>query len=334
MIARIWSGESPLWLLLLPLSWLYGLVSGLIRLSYKAGLKRAWRAPVPVVVVGNLTAGGNGKTPVVIWLVEQLTRRGIRVGVVSRGYGGKAERYPLLLTPQTTTAEAGDEPVLIFQRTGAPVAVSPVRSEAVQALLNQTDVQIVITDDGLQHYALARDKEIVVIDGVRRFGNGWWLPAGPMRERASRLRSVDAVIVNGGTAQAGEIPMQLRPGLAVNLLSGERRDVAELPGLVAMAGIGHPPRFFSTLEACGARLLNRVPLADHQALSLSQVAAFTAPGQTLIMTEKDAVKCRSFARDNWWYLPVDAELQGEQPERLLQELIALAGGGNGVSPAH
>ncbi|WP_312997694.1 tetraacyldisaccharide 4'-kinase [Leclercia sp.] len=324
MIARIWSGESPLWLLLLPLSWLYGLVSGLIRLSYTVGLKRAWRAPVPVVVVGNLTAGGNGKTPVVIWLVEQLTQRGIRVGVVSRGYGGKAERYPLLLTAQTTTAEAGDEPVLIFQRTGAPVAVSPVRSEAVQALLAHADVQMVITDDGLQHYALARDKEIVVIDGVRRFGNGWWLPAGPMRERASRLRSVDAVIVNGGTAHMGEIPMQLRPGLAVNLLTGERRDVAELPDLVAMAGIGHPPRFFATLEACGARLLNTVPLADHQALSLEQVAGFTAPGQTLIMTEKDAVKCRAFARDNWWYLPVDAELQGEQPEQLLQALIALA----------
>lgn len=324
MIARIWSGESPLWLLLLPLSWLYGLVSGLIRLSYKVGLKRAWRAPVPVVVVGNLTAGGNGKTPVVIWLVEQLTQRGIRVGVVSRGYGGKAERYPLLLTAQTTTAEAGDEPVLIFQRTGAPVAVSPVRSEAVQALLAHADVQIVITDDGLQHYALARDKEIVVIDGVRRFGNGWWLPAGPMRERASRLRSVDAVIVNGGTAHMGEIPMQLRPSLAVNLMTGERRDVAELPDLVAMAGIGHPPRFFATLEACGARLLNTVPLADHQALSLEQVAGFTAPGQTLIMTEKDAVKCRAFARDNWWYLPVDAELQGEQPEQLLQALIALA----------
>ncbi len=331
MIARIWSGESPLWLLLLPLSWLYGLVSGLIRLSYKVGLKRAWRAPVPVVVVGNLTAGGNGKTPVVIWLVEQLTKRGIRVGVVSRGYGGKAERYPLLLTGQTTTAQAGDEPVLIFQRTGAPVAVSPVRSEAVQALLSQTDVQMVITDDGLQHYALARDKEIVVIDGVRRFGNGWWLPAGPMRERASRLKSVDAVIVNGGSAQAGEIPMQLRPGLAVNLLTGERRSVAELPNLVAMAGIGHPPRFFSTLEACGARLLNTVPLADHQALSQAQVEGFTAPGQTLIMTEKDAVKCRAFARDNWWYLPVDAELQGEQPEQLLQALIALAEEG---SPAH
>ncbi|CAM6331460.1 tetraacyldisaccharide 4'-kinase [Enterobacter cloacae] len=323
MIARIWSGESPLWLLLLPLSWLYGLVSGIIRLLYRLGLKRAWRAPVPVVVVGNLTAGGNGKTPVVIWLVEQLQKRGIRPGVVSRGYGGKAAHYPLLLTPDTTTAEAGDEPVLIYQRTGAPVAVSPVRSDAVQALLAEHDVQIIITDDGLQHYALARDKEIVVIDGVRRFGNGWWLPAGPMRERASRMKFVDAVIVNGGVAQPGEIPMQLQPGMAINLLTGERQAVSRLPALVAMAGIGHPPRFFATLEQCGARLEKRVPLADHQALVAEQVDALTTSGQTLIMTEKDAVKCRAFAKENWWYLPVDAELSGEQPEHLLQELIAL-----------
>ncbi|HFZ0819263.1 TPA: tetraacyldisaccharide 4'-kinase [Enterobacter cloacae] len=323
MIARIWSGESPLWLLLLPLSWLYGLVSGIIRLLYRLGLKRAWRAPVPVVVVGNLTAGGNGKTPVVIWLVEQLQKRGIRPGVVSRGYGGKAAHYPLLLTPDTTTAEAGDEPVLIYQRTGAPVAVSPVRSDAVQALLAEHDVQIIITDDGLQHYALARDKEIVVIDGVRRFGNGWWLPAGPMRERASRLKSVDAVIVNGGAAQPGEIPMQLQPGMAINLLTGERQAVSRLPALVAMAGIGHPPRFFAMLEQCGARLEKRVPLADHQMLVAEQVDALTTSGQTLIMTEKDAVKCRAFAKENWWYLPVDAELSGGQPEHLLQELIAL-----------
>lgn len=323
MIARIWSGESPLWRLLLPLSWLYGLVSGAIRLMYRLGLKRAWRAPVPVVVVGNLTAGGNGKTPVVIWLVEQLQKRGIRPGVVSRGYGGKATHYPLLLTADTTTAEAGDEPVLIYQRTGVPVAVSPVRSDAVQALLAGHAVDIIITDDGLQHYALARDKEIVVIDGVRRFGNGWWLPAGPMRERASRLQSVDAVIVNGGQAKPGEIPMHLQPGMAVNLLTGERKAVAQLPALVAMAGIGHPPRFFATLEQCGARPEKRVPLADHQALVEGQVDALTVPGQSLIMTEKDAVKCRAFAKENWWYLPVDAELSGEQPEHLLKELIAL-----------
>lgn len=218
MIARIWSGESPLWRLLLPLSWLYGLVSGVIRLSYRLGWQKAWRAPVPVVVVGNLTAGGNGKTPVVIWLVEQLQQRGIRVGVVSRGYGGKAERYPLVLDDRTSTAQAGDEPVLIHQRTGAPVAVAPLRSDAVKALLSAHDLQMIVTDDGLQHYKLARDREIVVIDGVRRFGNGWWLPAGPMRERASRLQSVDAVIVNGGVARPGEIPMRLRQGWRLTCL--------------------------------------------------------------------------------------------------------------------
>ena len=324
MIARIWSGESPVWRLLLPLSLLYGLVSGLIRLSYRLGLKKAWRAPVPVAVVGNLTAGGNGKTPVVIWLVEQLQQRGIRVGVVSRGYGGKAASYPLLLSNDTSTAEAGDEPVLIFQRTGAPVAVSPERREAVQALLHAHDLQLIITDDGLQHYKLARDKEIVVIDGERRFGNGWWLPAGPMRERASRLRSVDAIIVNGGVAQAGEIPMQLRPGLAVNLRSGERRDVASFENVVAMAGIGHPPRFFATLESCGVLPVKTVALADHQALTQASVSALVNPQQTLLMTEKDAVKCRGFAESNWWYLPVDAIMTDERAQQLLTELGTLA----------
>ncbi|MFV8767755.1 tetraacyldisaccharide 4'-kinase, partial [Yersinia enterocolitica] len=194
MIERIWSGKSWLYLLLLPLSWLYGAITWLIRISYTLGLRSAWRAPVPVIIVGNLTAGGNGKTPVVIWLVEQLKQRGYRVGVVSRGYGGKSDVYPLLLSNSTTTSQAGDEPVLIYQRTTAPVAVSPKRSDAVQALLKSHDLDFIITDDGLQHYALQRDFELVVIDGVRRFGNGWWLPAGPMRERAGRLRSVDAVI--------------------------------------------------------------------------------------------------------------------------------------------
>lgn len=324
MIAKIWSGESPLWLLLLPLSWLYGLVSGLIRLCYQIGLKKAWRAPCPVVVVGNLTAGGNGKTPVVIWLVEQLQRQGIRVGVVSRGYGGKAESYPLLLDADTTTAQAGDEPVLIYQRTGAPVAVSPVRVDAVKALLAAHDLQLVVTDDGLQHYRLARDKEIVVIDGVRRFGNGWWLPAGPMRERASRLRSVDARIVNGGEPQAGEIPMTLRPGEAVNLLTHQRLPVSALQNVVAMAGIGHPPRFFTTLNECGLQPVRTVALADHKALTEADVRALVEPGQQLIMTEKDAVKCRRFAQENWWYLPVDAVLSGDRAQTLLQDLITLA----------
>lgn len=325
MIARIWSGESPLWLLLLPFSWLYGLVSGAVRLSYRLGIQKAWRAPVPVAVVGNLTAGGNGKTPVAIWLVEQLKQRGIRAGVVSRGYGGKAARYPLLLSAETAPAEAGDEPVLIFQRTCAPVAVSPVRRDAVKALLAaHPDLQIIITDDGLQHYKLARDKEIVVVDGVRRFGNGWWLPAGPMRERASRLKSVDAVIVNGGVPREGEIPMRLHPGLAVNLKTGATRPVGELEHVVAMAGIGHPPRFFATLENCGAVPEKCVALGDHQALTRDAVRRLADSGQTLVMTEKDAVKCRAFADDRWWYLPVEARLDDPRAQALIQQLVDLA----------
>ncbi|CAI0984809.1 Tetraacyldisaccharide 4'-kinase [Serratia fonticola] len=323
MIERIWSGSSLVYLLLLPLSWLYGLVSGLIRLSYRCGLRKSWRAPVPVVIVGNLTAGGNGKTPMVIWLVEQLQQRGYRVGVVSRGYGGKSAVYPLLLDAQTTTRQAGDEPVLIFQRTGAPVAISPKRAEAVQALLNQGKLDLIITDDGLQHYALQRDFELVVIDGVRRFGNGWWLPAGPMRERVSRLKTVDACVANGGVAQPGEIAMKLQAQDAVNIASGERRPAIELPHVVAMAGIGHPPRFFATLEKLGVEVDREVAFADHQEYNHGQLAALASQGQTLLMTEKDAVKCRAFAQPDWWYLPVDAVLPTEQAEQLLQGIQKL-----------
>ena len=325
MIERIWSGKSRLYLLLLPFSWIYGLIAGAIRLSWQLGLRKAWRAPIPVVVVGNLTAGGNGKTPVVIWLVEQLQQRGINVGVVSRGYGGKAASYPLVLTPDTSSAEAGDEPVLIYQRTGASVAVAPKRSAAVQALLASASPQIIITDDGLQHYALARDKEIVVIDGVRRFGNGWWLPAGPMRERSARLETVDAVIVNGGTASANEIAMQLIPGEAIHLQSGRRLPLQQLSNVVAMAGIGHPPRFFNTLANVGVIPVKTVALADHQALSELEINALTQPTQTLLMTEKDAVKYRKYAstESDWWYLPVDAHLDGPAAKALLDSLIKL-----------
>lgn len=324
MIARIWSGASRLYWLLLPFSLLYGAVTFLIRQSYRRGWRKAWRAPVPVVVVGNLTAGGNGKTPLVVWLVERLQRRGVRVGVVSRGYGGKAQCYPLLVGPAVTTAQAGDEPVLIYQRTGARVAVAPRRQRAVEALLAQGPLDIVITDDGLQHYALARDLEIVVVDGVRRFGNGWWLPAGPMRERENRLNSVDAVVVNGGDAHQGEIAMRLAPGMAVNLLSAERRPLTELRRVVAMAGIGHPPRFFATLRDAGVTIAREAAFADHRSYRPDDLAALTTnETQPLLMTEKDAVKCRAFARPNWWYLPVNAELSEPGAAQLIARIEAL-----------
>lgn len=323
MIERIWSGRSPLWLLLWPFSLLYGLVSALIRLSYQRGWRQSWRAPRPVVIVGNLTAGGNGKTPVVIWLVEALQRRGLRPGVVSRGYGGKAEHYPLLVDAFTPAQQAGDEPVLIAQRTGVPVAVAPRRRDAVEALVAQHPVDLIITDDGLQHYALQRDIEIVVIDGIRRFGNGWWLPAGPMRERAGRLASVNGIIVNGGVASEGEIAMSLRPAQAVNMRTGERCALAELTHVVAVAGIGHPARFFSTLKQQGLTPEAEIAFADHHAYSEAELQALTTDEQKLLMTEKDAVKCRAFSRENWWYLPVDAELQGAALEPLLSQIVRL-----------
>jgi len=245
--------------------------------------------------------------------------------VVSRGYGGKAERYPLVLDQHTTTDQAGDEPVLIYQRTDAPVAVSPVRSDAVKALLANNSLDIIITDDGLQHYALQRNFEIVVIDGVRRFGNGHWLPAGPMRERESRLRSVDAVIANGGNAHSDEIAMSLEPGLAVNLVTGERRIVSQLTDVVAMAGIGHPPRFFATLKQQGVTTAANIAFADHQPYQLTQLQAITKGKQTLLMTEKDAVKCRAFAQENWWYLPVDAQLMEPLSDNLIERISALCG---------
>ena len=323
MIERIWSGQSPLYLLLLPLSWLYGLVSGIRQFFYRMGWLKSWKAPCPVIVVGNLTAGGNGKTPVVIWLVEQLQTRGFRVGVVSRGYGGRSDHYPLLLNSETSTAQAGDEPVLIYQRTGASVAVAPKRSDAVKALLQHAAVDVIITDDGLQHYALARDVELVVVDGVRRFGNGWWLPAGPMRERAGRLRRVDAVITNGGKAATGEIPMTLAGRILVNIHTGERCAADSLAPAVAMAGIGHPPRFFATLSQLGTQVVNTVAFADHQEYDLKALSALTPKGQPLLMTEKDAVKCRKFAQPNWWYLPVNAEIPAEQGNELLAKITNL-----------
>ncbi|MCW6030684.1 MULTISPECIES: tetraacyldisaccharide 4'-kinase [unclassified Pantoea] len=323
MIERIWSGRSPLWLLLWPLSLLYGAITWLIRLSFQRGWRKSWRAPCPVIVVGNLTAGGNGKTPVVIWLVQALQQRGLRAGVVSRGYGGKAERYPLLVTAETPTAQAGDEPVLIAQRTQVPVAVAPQRRLAVEGLLAAHDLDVIITDDGLQHYALQRDREIVVVDGMRRFGNGWWLPAGPMRERASRLQTVNAVIVNGGDAQADEIAMTLQPGLAVNLISGATVALEQLPEIVAMAGIGHPPRFFNTLKQQGIQPVAEIAFADHHAYSEDELQRLTQAQQCLLMTEKDAVKCRGFARPNWWYLPVDAHLQGTAVATLLDDITHL-----------
>lgn len=323
VIEKIWFHRHPLGFLLWPLLWpcslLFGAISRSRRHAYQVGDKPSYRAPLPIVVVGNITAGGNGKTPVVVWLVETLQKLGYRPGVVSRGYGAKAPSYPLVVNEQTPAEHCGDEPKLIYQRTQVPVSVDPVRSQAVQALLEQ-GVDIIITDDGLQHYALQRDLEIAVVDGSRRFGNQQLIPLGPLRESISRLQEVDFVITNGGVAQANEVAMHLHPDLAVNLITGERRPVNQLHRLCAMAGIGHPARFFNTLHELKADLLHCQGFADHQAFDAALLNQLSQQGDHLIMTEKDAVKCAQFAKPNWWYLPVSAQFAPEAEQRIVDKI--------------
>lgn len=323
MIEKIWFENHPIkylmWPVLWPLSLLFGVISRSRRNKYQSGEKESYRAPVPVIIVGNITAGGNGKTPVVIWLVEHLQQLGYRPGVVSRGYGTKAPSYPLIVNEETSTKHCGDEPKLIYKRTSAPVAVSPVRSEAVKALL-PLGVDIIITDDGLQHYALQRDIEIVVVDGQRRFGNESLIPLGPLRESVERLNEVDIIITNGGSAETGEAAMSLSPSVAVNLKNRQQMPVSQLTNLVAMAGIGHPPRFFNTLETLGAKISVTQGFADHKDFIPSELDALSQRGDHLIMTEKDAVKCADYAKDNWWYLPVTATFCYEDEQRILNKI--------------
>ncbi|MFC3912375.1 tetraacyldisaccharide 4'-kinase [Pseudaeromonas sharmana] len=318
-LAALWYRANWLVWGLWPLALLYRSLTALRRLAYRLGWLRVYRAPVPVIVVGNISVGGNGKTPVVIWLIEVLRQAGYHPGVVSRGYGGRADRYPLQVTAMTPASACGDEPKLIFRRCGCPVVVSPRRAEAIACLLAGGEVDVVISDDGLQHYAMARDIELVVVDGERRFGNGHLLPMGPLREGLGRLAQVDAILCNGGVVAAGEYPMQLiadslRPvGSSTHLqppVPGEEVD--------AMAGIGHPPRFFTTLQTLGYRLRQAVAFADHQAFDLEALQQQFA-ARPLLMTEKDAVKCSQTTRQDWWYLPVSAQL----PPTLLEKIIRL-----------
>ncbi|WP_019411314.1 tetraacyldisaccharide 4'-kinase [Pseudomonas psychrophila] len=306
-LLRAWYTGHPLLTLLRPLECLYRRVVERKRARFVAGEGEIYRPPVPLIVVGNITVGGTGKTPLILWLIEHCQRRGLRVGVVSRGYGAKPPTFPWRVTAQQSAAQAGDEPLLIVQRTGVPLMIDPDRSRAVKALLASEPLDLILSDDGLQHYRLARDLELVLIDNARGLGNGHCLPAGPLREPAERLESVDAVLYNGAHSdpQAG-FGFKLQPTALINLRSGERQPLdffAPGQALHAVAGIGNPQRFFTTLEALHWRPVAHA-FADHAAYS-AEVLNFT-PSLPLVMTEKDAVKCRDFASPNWWYLAVDA----------------------------
>jgi len=318
-----WYRRSRWLLLLWPLSWLFCLLVVLRRRLYRTGLLKSHRLPVPVLVAGNITVGGSGKTPLVLWLADYLRQQGYRPGLVSRGYGGKAGQWPQTVTPKSEPSLVGDEALLLVRRSGCPMVVGPDRVAAARQLLAGQDVDVIIADDGLQHYRLQRDIEIAVLDGERRLANGLCLPAGPLREPASRLAEVDFVVSNGA-AQPGEWPMRLRGETAVALQGGGRRPLSAFAGTVvhAVAGIGHPARFFDALRQQGLEIIPH-PYPDHHPYTGGELE-YTDEAPVL-MTEKDAVKYLDYATERHWYVPVTATLPDEFAWQLIAALEKLDG---------
>lgn len=327
----LWYGRRAGGWLLAPLAFLFALGAALRRRAYRHGWRRTYRVRVPVVVVGNLTVGGTGKSPLVAALATTLRRRGFRPGILTRGYGVSL-KTPRNVTVDSDPAQVGDEARMLARDTGLPVVASVDRVAGAEALVAR-GVDVIVCDDGLQHYALHRDVEIVVIDAVRGLGNGRLLPAGPLREGSARLASVDAVVLHGAqSAQAAEASpwrgrdgvwlMQLVPEAARNLCEPRRWCALEQfrgQRVHAVAGIGHPARFFAVLRAAGLEVIEH-PFPDHHAF----VATDLDFGDSLpvLMTAKDAVKCRSFAQASWFELPVIAQLQPDGGESLVDRIVA------------
>jgi tetraacyldisaccharide 4'-kinase len=319
-----YSGRAPL--LLLPLSAVYRLVLGLRALLYRSGMLASGHPGIPVIVVGNLTVGGTGKTPLVQWMAQQLHTQGWQVGILSRGHGGDHARRrgaARLVRPEDDAVEVGDEPLLLARGTQLPVAIGVKRLEAARLLAAQ-GCQVLVADDGLQHLALERDVEIAVLDGARPFGNGALLPAGPLREPASRLADVDAVVIHGNAAPAipGAVPafcMRLHAEQMVGLVKGNVSAPQAWQGrrVHAVAGIGNPQRFFATLRELGIQPIEHA-FADHHRYQPADLAFGDA--LEIVMTAKDAVKCAAFATEGMWYLHVAVQFERDDAARLLQWL--------------
>lgn len=318
-IQDAWYNDMYVSVLLAPLSLIYVDVIRLRRFLYRKGLLKSVRLSVPVIVVGNITVGGTGKTPLVIWLANFLQQRGFKPGVISRGYGGQNSDQPRLVTAQTYASDVGDEPVLIREKAQVPVAVCAKRGSAGQFLIDQENCDILISDDGLQHYALQRDLEIAVIDGERRFGNGYCLPAGPLREPVERLREVDLAIVNGQKQEDFEYAMQFVGTKAVNLKTAVVKPLSDFKAQSchAVAGIGNPQRFFQLLRQQGLDIKPHA-FPDHHPFAAEDL--HFNDQQPVLMTEKDAVKCRTFATNNVWAVPIQAEPESNFIQQLKQRL--------------
>jgi tetraacyldisaccharide 4'-kinase len=323
LILRAWQQKNVFfYLVLIPLSWLFAVVIAIRRWAYKVGLLQSFALPVPVVVVGNINMGGSGKTPVVIWLVEQLKKQGYTPGVISRGYGVD-NALPTSVRQHSLAAQVGDEPLLIAKRTDCPVWVGKNRVDAGKALLNaHPECDVIISDDGLQHYRLQRSLEIAVIDRDS-VGEQSLLPAGPLREPQSRLNTVDVVIANGEKLIENAYEMQLHGQAFYNLINPVQSVTADYfnnKKVKALAGIGKPVRFFNTLTNLGLDF-EEVSFEDHYAFTAQDLAPIDC--EALLMTEKDAVKCQSFAKAHYWVLPVDAKMDAACLPLLLTKLKAV-----------
>ncbi len=319
LIERSWLSRGVVSTLLLPLCGLYRLVMLLRQRYYEHFPYFRFTAPVPVIVVGNLTVGGTGKTPLVLWLTAQLQARGFRPAIIMRGYGGNSPHWPRQVTPKSTPTLVGDEAIMAYQRTHVPVAVGPDRKQDIERLLAKTDCNIIISDDGLQHLALKATVEVGVVDGQRRFGNGRCLPAGPLREPVTRWPTLDFRVCHGAKGRADEVSMTLQPAGIYRVVDNTPSfDWEQLSGMIvhAVAGIGHPQRFFSQLSVHGVILYPHI-FRDHHRYTAKDIEFNDE--YPVIMTEKDAVKCCVFAADNVYYLRVSAVLDESLVDRIVEK---------------
>lgn len=318
-IERAWHKQARWLYLLAPLSALFWCLSSLRRALFKLNIRASYKLNVPVIVVGNISIGGNGKTPTVLGIVEYLKSQGYQPGILSRGYTGECQQFPYLVKADDTAQYVGDEPLLMAQEANVPVIIDPNRVRGGQQLSTLCDV--IVCDDGLQHYALQRDIEIVVMD-ERRLGNGWLLPVGNLRELPRRLDDVDFIIINSASLNhPHEFHMELIPQPITPLLNVGHKELCPIPTSFnfLMTGIGNPRRFEKTCKQLNIRFENTLFYGDHH-----QYVSKDVPQGTILMTQKDAVKCRSFALSSWFYLPVKASFSGDFLTQLSDKLRLLS----------